>query len=265
MTSQKPRHGFSLVELIVVIGIIAVLIAILIPVIHHVREAGWRTVCASNLSQVGKIVYAYANDNHSEIPCVYGLDHSGLRPISWFRPVVSNQWEGSGGMMLLVTPPTGMSRQTYFKNGGIFVCPGQRAMFPVPQQRTDDFLHAPHNGDGMSYQYFYVPRGGDSYDWWALHPGQLPNAWNESQFQRFERHSMSQRGASQLAILAELTASRQKGRSAIEFHGAGGNVLYLDGHVSWVTAAAMPELDADHQSLAEEVMMHMAALDELGS
>jgi prepilin-type N-terminal cleavage/methylation domain-containing protein/prepilin-type processing-associated H-X9-DG protein len=262
---EARLRAFSLIELIVVIAIIALLMGILLPVIFKVRAASQRTVCASNLSQVGKAIYAYANDNHTEIPCVYGLDHTGLRPISWFRPVVSNQGDGSGGMMLLVTPPVGMSHQTYFKNGGIFVCPGQRAVFPIPQARTDDFLHAPHNGDGMSYQYFYVPRGGDSYDWWHLHPGQIPASWNKGEFQRFERHSTAQRGTSQIAILAELTANRVKGRPAVEFHGPGGNVLYLDGHVNWVSADAVREEDPEHQAVADEVMIHMASLDQLGN
>ena len=69
---MNRRHGgFSLVELLVVIGILVLLFAILLPVIGHVRKAGWRTACASNLSQVGKSIFAYANDNRGETPVSY--------------------------------------------------------------------------------------------------------------------------------------------------------------------------------------------------
>jgi len=52
-TRRRPRHGFTLVELMVVIAIIAILIAILIPGLGRAREAARRTLCQSNLKQVG--------------------------------------------------------------------------------------------------------------------------------------------------------------------------------------------------------------------
>lgn len=64
---MRRRFGFSLVELLVVIGIIALLMAILLPVLTRVRRMARATVCLTHLQQLDAAYHTYlsANHNHS--------------------------------------------------------------------------------------------------------------------------------------------------------------------------------------------------------
>lgn len=60
--------SFTLVELLVVIGIIAVIAAILLPVVSHAREGGRRTTCQSNQRQIGVAMQQYVQDYEGVYP-----------------------------------------------------------------------------------------------------------------------------------------------------------------------------------------------------
>ena len=78
--SQKPRFGFTLVELLVVIGIIAILVSILLPALNKARQQAQLTQCASNLRQICQWGFQYANDNNGILPTSYIGSGGGYGP-----------------------------------------------------------------------------------------------------------------------------------------------------------------------------------------
>ena len=65
--SRRPR-AFTLVELLVVIGIIAVLVGLLLPALARARERARAVQCLSNLHQLGLAAYAYAATHQGSLP-----------------------------------------------------------------------------------------------------------------------------------------------------------------------------------------------------
>ncbi len=85
---SSPRHprrlprrtfssGFTLVELLVVIGIIALLIGILLPTLGRARESSKQIACASNLRSVGQGFVLYTSENNFFLPAAYVYNTSG--------------------------------------------------------------------------------------------------------------------------------------------------------------------------------------------
>src|SRR4051794_8243209 len=85
--AKSRRGGFTLVELLVVIGIIAVLIGILLPALNKARKAAKTTQCLSNVRQLAMGALQYWNDNKGKFSPYY--DFGGVPPapfqIEWFQ------------------------------------------------------------------------------------------------------------------------------------------------------------------------------------
>lgn len=78
------RSGFTLVELLIVIGIIALLAALLFPVFLSARAKARQAACISNLRQIGVAVFLYAQDSDDMFP-------EGLDPIDKY----SDEWQST--------------------------------------------------------------------------------------------------------------------------------------------------------------------------
>jgi prepilin-type N-terminal cleavage/methylation domain-containing protein/prepilin-type processing-associated H-X9-DG protein len=125
----RAGKAFTLVELLVVIGIIAVLISLLLPALGGARRAADRTNCLSNLRQLGQAMVMYANQHKGYFPPVYSeANLSGSYII--FRnaatlqshgpqgPVDRGQWRGwtSSGQLYAIG---------LIKDPRVYYCPGQ--------------------------------------------------------------------------------------------------------------------------------------------
>lgn len=67
-TLMKTRRGFTLIEILVVVAIIALLISIILPAFKEVRRQAKRTVCLSNLDQIHVAIQGYLNNNRDYLP-----------------------------------------------------------------------------------------------------------------------------------------------------------------------------------------------------
>ncbi len=68
--SATNDRGFTLVELLVVIGVIALLISILLPALNKARNAARNIKCAANVRQLVQVTFMYANDNKGVMPAM---------------------------------------------------------------------------------------------------------------------------------------------------------------------------------------------------
>jgi len=139
---KKPSvHGFTLIEMLVVIAIIALLVSILTPAVNRALENARRVGCISNLRSLGQATLTYVVDNNQRIPFIKAASGpgSGYANPPWYH---------------LLAPYAGAEVRTAISleagTDKVFRCPAQRGNFSVS--------YGPSIGafvEGNSYLYYY--------------------------------------------------------------------------------------------------------------
>ena len=114
-SSFRPRAtgpaGFTLVELLVVIGIIALLISILLPSLNRARESAKSVVCLSNLRQIGTGLVLYTNGFNGSLPYGYWNGDSAFGDV--YNADQANDWSN----LLLQYLDSTAGGDSYIDNG----------------------------------------------------------------------------------------------------------------------------------------------------
>ena len=119
--SRVRRRGFSMVELLILIGIVVLLAAIILPAVSRAREMGRRTVCVSHIGQLTAAWLTYATDNDGHLPNQWGSP-------AWRGGLTAEQLaaEGIRGLFVYRDPSTTIPRGQlwpYLRDLKTYTCP----------------------------------------------------------------------------------------------------------------------------------------------
>ncbi|MDO8588163.1 MAG: type II secretion system protein [Armatimonadota bacterium] len=136
MKRIDQQHGFSLLELLTVVAIIAILAAVLFPIFRAAKERAKKTACVTNMHAIGVALSEYKLDNNRYPTCLLGY-------YTVDQPIESC---------------TSSLYPEYVKSIGDFTCPSQGAG-DINSLQSVTVMDA--NGGKATADYYF----GDSYDW----------------------------------------------------------------------------------------------------
>lgn len=197
------RKGFTLVELLVVVAIIAMLAALLIPGVRIGLEESRRSSCRNNLKQIGAALTIYADDHKGWL-----VFKDGRTTPNYDGGVLKNEAPFSQHVRLLNT-------QGYVTDGKVWVCPSDRYEGDNLERKVTVTTNMAQFNSFGNCSYMYVC--GYNVNSTIENPTIAPVLADESNSRE----------------LGELTPGAMPQFRDTDNHGANfRNVLYLDGHVA---------------------------------
>jgi prepilin-type N-terminal cleavage/methylation domain-containing protein/prepilin-type processing-associated H-X9-DG protein len=163
---MRQSSGFTLVELLVVIGIIALLISILLPALNKARQSGTSVQCESNLRQMGQAIVMYTGDFQGSLPPGY---------FDGASPAYSETYPPDGYVFhattwsIAIQPYLARGGSTFMDNGANSnggVNSGVRKVFLCPDVPVEGYS----TSTNTITQYICHPRLMPWMQWWADNP-----------------------------------------------------------------------------------------------
>ena len=231
-------RAFTLVELLVVIGIIAILVGILLPTLGRARESAKKTACLSNLRELGNAFRLYAASNKDAMP-IGAVGNNNLATLEkQFSYVV--KWENSGGNVTILSMGH-LAMAGLAKSPKTYYCPSEDSgdpifLFDTPQNPWvfDRPGVNPLTPVGSHLRFGYNTRPMCA---WSIDPATpLPFILPCPDYASNVRGMPRQAKMKNKAVLSDIVIAPQSLKNR---HKRGLNVLYANGSAQWVELKAL--------------------------